>query len=224
MCINVLRIEIKIIKTEELKKTGISTFADVNLETINNAKKLLLKRLDEVMHYDSSLNQTNLSNSQKRMLKSYSNPRYWIDELKPRYRDRHKKKLKEITRKYSENKAIQIRQNIIEKCVIINTSNIELNKTHLKSRKCLVTGVDISMQKESSFLLSHTGLNNLYKTNRILYNKIKKRHLSKHWLNEDLQTEIREIAHNIRDKIRSRRKKQKRLYPKQQLHLFGITA
>ncbi len=233
---NVLRIELKLIKTVELKKIGVSTFADINSQTLNKAKDLLIKRFDEVMHYDDTIDKSKLSNRRKGLIKSYSNPRFWIDEVKPRYRDRHKKRLNEITHNYSENLHLQIRQDIIDKCVIINrltepsrcvainTSNIELNITHLDNRKCLITGIDISMQKEHSFLLSHTGLKHLYKTNRSLYEDIKKKHLSEHWVDVDLDIEIREIAHNIRDTIRCQRTKQERLYPKHQLHLFNIAV
>jgi len=63
MCNDVLRIELKIIKTEELKKIGVSTFADVNHQTLNNAKELLLKRFDEVMHYDSTIDESKLTNN-----------------------------------------------------------------------------------------------------------------------------------------------------------------
>ena len=153
---NVLRIELKIIKTEELKKIGVFTYADVNTHTLNNTQGLLLKRFDEVMHYDYTIDENKLSLSHKRLVKLYSNPRYWIDDVKPKGRDRHKKRLKEITRNYSENLHLQVRQNIIEKCVIINRlsqntncviinpSSIGLNITHLENRICHETGINIS--------------------------------------------------------------------------------
>jgi hypothetical protein len=45
---------------------------------------------------------------------------------------------------------------------------------------------------------------------------------SENWENVDLDTEIREIAHNIRDTIRCQRTKQERLYPKHQKQLFNL--
>lgn len=141
MCEYTLRIELKIIKSEELKKLEIETFADINELTLNKAKDLLLKRFDEVMHYDYTISKKDLSMHQKQSLKNYSNPRYWIVDLNPKHRDRHKKRLKEIILNNSDNLHQQLRQNIIKKCVIINriseipkcviinSSNIELINT-----------------------------------------------------------------------------------------------
>lgn len=207
----VLRIELKITKMEELKNVGIRTFADITTQTLNKATLLLLKRFDEVMHYDYTIKNKMLSNVLKQSLKDYSRPHYWIDEVKSRHRDRHKKRLQQITKNHSDNLHLQIRQNIVEKCVIINrvpkpikcvtinTSTIGLNITHLDKRKCLVTGLNISMQKESSLYLSHTGLKYYYENDLNTYNIIKNKYLSHRWIGCDLDTEIREIAHRIRN-------------------------
>jgi len=119
---NVLRIELKITKIKELNEIGLKTFADVNGTILDKAKQMLLRRFDEVMHYDYSIDKNKLPARYKRLIRAYSNPRFWIDEIKPRYRDRHKKRLNEITRNHSQNIAFQLRQNIIQKCVIINRS------------------------------------------------------------------------------------------------------
>ena len=175
-----LRIEIKILKTEFLKQTGIKTFEDITTNSLNKAKELLLKSFDEVVYYDYTIKKKNLTKRQKQSLINYSNPRYWIYTLKPKYRDRHKKKLLEITRVYSQSLKAKIKEDIIKKCVIINrlsesakcviinTSYIGLNITQKHPtktpKKCLLTGIDISMQKNSN-LLSNTGLKHLEKTN-----------------------------------------------------------
>jgi hypothetical protein len=117
---NLLRVELKIIKTVELKKIGVVTFADINKNTLDKAKQLLLRRFDEVMYYDYTIRKNKLSNHNKIALMKYSNPRYWINYLKPKHRDRHKKRLAEITDNYSDNLHRKIRQDILEKCVIIN--------------------------------------------------------------------------------------------------------
>ena len=161
---NTLRVELKILKTEFLKQVRIRTFEDVTVSTLNNAKELLLKVFDEVVYYDYTIVKKNLTERQKRSLKLYSNPRYWIYDLKPRYRDRPKKKLKDFIQKYSKNLQEEIRQNIIEKCVIINRlseyskcviinrSNIELNVTHKGTikplKKSSITGIVFSSKKE----------------------------------------------------------------------------
>ena len=237
-----LRIELKIIKVEEIKKIGLKTFADINTYTLNKAKDMLLGRFDEVMHYDYSISKKNLSKSQKKYLINYSNPRYWIYDLKPNYRFRHKKRLLEITLNNSQNLHQKIRGEITEKrsiinrlsgnpnCSIINRSYIGLNilqsttqksnrkLTKKQHRKCPVTGIDISMQKEDSFLLSHTGLKQLFKSNRKLFEGIKLRFIYPKYKDANFQTQIKEISHAIRDKHGM----QLRRYPRHQEQLFNI--
>ncbi|NOZ47208.1 MAG: hypothetical protein GXO79_10575 [Chlorobi bacterium] len=161
-----LRIELQIKKTEELKSTGIKTFADVNESTLNKAKDLLLSRFDEVVHYDYTINNKDLTSVQKQLLKNYSNQRYWIIDTKPHHRDRHKKRLQQITLKYSKNLQLQLRHDIIKKCVrinqlsektkcvIINSSSIGLNITQNHTRKtlqkCIITGIPLTYEKEGA--------------------------------------------------------------------------
>ena len=93
---------------------------------------------------------------------------------------------------------------------------------HQNSRICLITGIDISMQRDDSSLLSHTGLYYLHINNKKLFEEIKRKHLTKKWLGSSFSIQIREMAHNIRDSIRTQRNKQKRLYPPYQEQLFNI--
>ena len=175
----VLRIELKIMKIEELKEIGLNTFADVNSITLDKAKQMLLRRLEEVMHYDYTINKKGLTTVQKQLLKSYSNPRYWINDLKPQHRHRHKKRLQQITLNYSENLHQQLRQDIIQKCVIINrlsesskcviinTSSIGLNITQSTSsktyKKCSITGLPLTHEKGVAKYIRTSTLNYLRK-------------------------------------------------------------
>ncbi len=117
---NTLRIELKYKKMHEVKKLGIVTFADINISTLNNAKQELLRRFDEVVYYDYTIDKKSQTVNVKRLLTKYSNPRYWFVTLKSNQRDRPKKRLKKIINEYSENLHSQIRKEIINKCVIIN--------------------------------------------------------------------------------------------------------
>ncbi len=229
-----LRIELKVIKTEDIKCTSIKTFADINECSLNKAKELLLKRFNDVVYYDSTILKKQLTKRQRYTLNKYSNSRYWIDQLKPKNRDYNKSQLKKYIIKYSNNLHLKIVQDIIVKFGIINrlsvnhkfgtinSSNIELIITNKQDRICSVTGLDISMQKEGSYSLSHTGLRYLYRTDMKKYNDIKQQHLTKKWGNSNFNTEIEMIAHNIRDVIRNKKVKQKRLYPVCQQLLFNI--
>jgi hypothetical protein len=246
---DVLRVELKIMKMIELEHLGINTFADINQATLQKAETLLLKRFDEVMHYDYTIDKNKVSKLKLEQLKSYSNPRFWIEDLKPNHRDRHKKNLKAITLQFSKNLHQQIRTDILQKCVtinrviqnpncgIINRSSIRINTTQkpLKkaiknkqnieiknSRFCKITGLDISMQKEDSFLLSHTGLRYYFETDKKVFEQIKNQYLPKLWVNSDFETIIREIAHNVRTHRYNQNNKQDRIYPSLQSNFLGV--
>ncbi|WNH10494.1 hypothetical protein [Thalassobellus suaedae] len=114
-----LRIELKFNKMRELKSIGIVTLADINQITLKEAFKLFLKRFDEIIYYDKTIYLEGLTKSQIASLERYSNPRYWIDELKPNHRHRHKENLNKIILKNSKNLHQIIRTEIIKKCSII---------------------------------------------------------------------------------------------------------
>jgi len=183
-----LRIELKINKTKELKKVGIKTFADVNSNTLNKAKELLLRRFDEVMHYDYTINKKALTNREKQLLKSYSSPRYWIIDLKSNHRDRHKKNLQKIIQKHSKNLHQQLRDDISKKCVIINrlsesakcvintSSSIELNITLNtllnNNKKCEITGLALTHEKQDAKYIRTSTLNYLHKYDKNTFSEV----------------------------------------------------
>ncbi|RZL69051.1 MAG: hypothetical protein EOO93_02680 [Pedobacter sp.] len=113
---NIFRAEIKILKTEEikLKKVGMVTLGDINELTLKKALDMLIMRFDEVVYYDYTINPEQLKDKDKLYLNHYSNPRYWIYEVKPHHRDRPKKHLKTIIENHSENLSGQIRQLMIK--------------------------------------------------------------------------------------------------------------
>lgn len=100
---------------------------------------------------------------------------------------------------------------------LINLENVTQSQNN---NFCLITGLDISMQKEGSFLLSHTGLKYYYAHNRKLFDEVKNKYLSVKWFYTDTETQIKEIAHNIRNKVSNTRIKQQKLYTQQQTNLL----
>lgn len=94
---HVLRIEVKIIRSMELKKMGIQSFYDIKGTTMNTARESLLNHFREVVHYDYTINTNSLSLNDTFSIKNYSNINFWLNDLKPNHRDRHKKKLSKIT-------------------------------------------------------------------------------------------------------------------------------
>ena len=77
------------------------------------------------------------------------------------------------------------------------------------------------MQKEDSILLSHTGLKYYYKTDRKVFEQIKRTYLTKQWIESDFETQIKEIAHNIRNAKSNQNNKQNRIYQHQQVNLLS---
>ncbi|MCG8769619.1 hypothetical protein [Tenacibaculum finnmarkense] len=67
-------------------------------------------------------------------------------------------------------------------------------------RICIITGVNISTQKEDSFLLSHTGIKHLLKTDFSQFEKIRNKFIYPKFRFSDIEIQIKEIAHSIRDK------------------------
>lgn len=95
-------------------------------------------------------------------------------------------------------------------------------KKIIKFKKCIVTGLDISMQKKYSIMLSHTGLKHYHRTDEKIFNELKQKYLSKKWMNTSFNKQIIEIAHGIRHKRCNAQKQQILLYSHHQKQLFNI--
>ena len=117
---NVLRFELKYFKMLEIHKLGVFTLNDLTGINFIKIFNLLLKRFDEIVYFDKTIIENTLSKNEKTMFKNYSNLSYWIDDLKPNHRHRHKKRLKELIEKKSMNLHLKIKNELIKKCVIIN--------------------------------------------------------------------------------------------------------
>lgn len=231
-----LRIEVACKKSIEFAETGIKTFENVNKHTLKKGLQLILKRFDEVVYYDNTINTKGLNKRQKTTLLNYQNMNYWFDTLKPNKRDSHKKNLQNFINQNSTNLHAQIRKKILQTRVIkdrlyktqtrvikdtlYKESDLTQNTTQNYGKKCTITGIDISMQKESSLLLSHTGLKHYLKNNKKVFDEVASLYLSNKWVNDSTTIQIKEIAHNIRNKHNNRILKQSRLYPTQQTQLF----
>jgi hypothetical protein len=103
------------------------------------------------------------------------------------------------------NKSIKINSIKSDESVTLKREALET-----KTTLCQVTGFNISMQKDSSILISHTGLKYYYKTDRKVFEQIKRTYLTKQWIESDFETQIKEITHNIRTIKSIQNNKQKR--------------
>lgn len=229
----IMRFEIKFTVMEKLNKLGIYTLEDLLNFNFSRFKTIILKEWDKVFLFDSSLLDV------KGFNQKYCNPIYWKELLKRESHSayyKHRDKLNKITLKNSNNLKVIIKEIMSNKIDHLTNMGIYFERLPIISipipcvndkidkRICVVTGINISMQKEDSYLLSHKGLKQLFATDRKKYDEIKKKHLTPKWMDADFNTEIREIAHNIRNTKNNLNLKQKRLYPPNQIQMFTINC
>lgn len=223
----ILRIEKKYSKNTDLHNLGIYTMEDLIKYGLNNFKHMLLEMWNNVLYYDKEV----LKNHPNKY--KYNSVDYW-QSLTTNERKNEKKTLKKL---YNNENSIKSKiSNLISKKVdLLNCELFQINPLYIElkqnnpttetkdqnQRVCLVTGLNISMQKEESILLSHTGLKYYYKTDKKIYNEIKRKYLSDKWKNSSFDIEIKEIAHNIRNQRSNREKRQKFIYPVEQNNLLS---
>lgn len=244
MAYHVLRVELKYVKMHDLKAIGIRTLGDLNEQTLNKAQELLVQKFEEVMAYDDTIRKSELNKVQQAKLKDFERPKYWLKELKPNRRDKQKKLLRDIIAKHSDNRQRQIVEIIAGKGVIFNrvgqdsesvinnTSIIGLTNTQNRGlqtcsktrRFCIITGVDISMQKGEGIMLTYVGAKYYFLNEPEVFVRLKQGYLTSYWDNADTETQLKELAHNIRTIKKNQVLKNKRRYPASQQRLFDIDA
>ena len=228
----ILRFEIKYKKMERVNNLGIYTLNDILNKGFGIFKNELLTEWQNILFYDTTI----VSNSMR--LTNYKNPLYWSDLVnKPTKSNyyKHRGFLKDLTIKFSENRH-QILTEIMNQKIdyldnrgasfdplIIKSIHTPLLKTidAINDTFCKVTKVNISMQKDSSLLLSHTGLKYYFRTDKKIFEQIKRRYLSKRWYNSDFETQIKEIAHNIRNHRSNQNIKRTKIYQSKQFNLLS---
>ncbi|MFA9188601.1 hypothetical protein [Flavobacterium magnesitis] len=228
----IMRFEIKYKKMERVNNLGIYTLNDILNKGFGIFKNELLTEWQNILFYDTTI----VSNSIR--LTNYKNPIYWSDLVnKPTKSNyyKHRGILKDLTNKFSENRHQTLTEIMTQKIdyldnrgasfdpLIIKSIHTPLLKTidAINDTFCKVTKVNISMQKDSSLLLSHTGLKYYCKTDKKIFEQIKRRYLSKRWYNSDFETQIKEIAHNIRNHRSNQNIKQTKIYQSKQFNLLS---
>ena len=201
----ILRFEIKFCKMEKLNKIGIFTLHDLMQKGFITHKKELLNQWDNILYFDESINANTLQ------LKDFKNPDYWSrlieNDKKERFK-KHRQQLRELNQNSTGNTHQLIRTLLNDKydelCqnTQIDTLCIRSNKV---DRMCLITGFNISMQKEQSRLLSHTGIKHYKEHHYKMYQQLEHKYLPKRWMNESIETRIKEIAHTIRNRFYCKR-------------------
>lgn len=233
----IMRFEIKYTKMQKLNEKGIFSLQDLINYGLQNFKDTVLKEWQNVLFYDNTIQIDPLSSRSKKALLQYSNPNYWTGLLANNQTKNftyHKNKLKKIVSKNSKKIQDLTAETIGKKIDFLNSKTIQIDPLTIMSKRivfnddndtkkhiCKVTGFNISMQKENSILLSHTGLKYYYNTDKRIFEQIKRRYLSKIWFKSNFEIQIKEIAHNIRNTNSNLRIKQKRIYQPQQINILN---
>ena len=200
-----MRIEVKQCNWSEYRKQGIYTLQDF----IDVDKKIfvesLIYRWSEVVFYDP-MNQVH------QRWNKYSNVNFWreLQQKSNTTYSKHFKNLKEINNRNEVNIQDEISFLILEKVAQLTTNKLLKEgfiNSKFNAKRCLLTGIDISNQRKDSFLLSHNGLYNLYNFNQEDFQRIRGKYLSRNWFNSEVKIQIKEIAHNIRNRYFMQQKK-----------------
>ena len=204
---HIMRVEKKWRKMIELNNKGIYTLDHLINYGLINFKNDLLKLWDNVLYCDFSLvENTKFENK-------YTNDNWW-DRLNYDQLKYHRNNLNKIIKKNTDNIKNIISKLISSKVDILNVKTSDINPLYIGLKKgiddilnqdknrrfCMITGLNISMQKGNSFLLSHTGLKYYFKTDKKVFLEVKRKYLSRKWLEANQKIQIKEIAHNIRNK------------------------
>jgi hypothetical protein len=196
----VLRIEIKETNLRHHRAQGIYTLQDFIQSDKRPIVESLINKWDEVVYYD------NTSNNQDRW-NQYNNINFWRELSTQKSRTsyfRHRKSLRKLNESTGQN--IQDKISHLIKVKIQELQRVTFSEFKSSSKFCKITGVDISMQRKDSFLLSHTGLMHLINNDIKEFERIKRKYLLPHWNNKPLKKQIKEIAHNIRNRFNLRTK------------------
>lgn len=234
---NLFRFEVKSKRSKYYNKFGIVTLYDLlNKNVYNRLSDELIKEWENVLVLDKI---TAFSNQNK--VSKYLSSDFWENALQGHRNSftHHKKRYYHLLENNPANIYNSIRELIIQKvdqlkkgCAISPTfEGVQVVQFHqyirgeyaqlpTNERKCTITGLNINMQKDDSHLLSHSGLKYYYENDRTIFDKVKTMFLSDRWRNMDFQLQIKEIAHNIRNRMNNLKLKQNRLYPSDQIQMI----
>ena len=253
---NTLRFEIKFLKMEVLNKMGIKTTADLcKREIFEQFKRLLLEEFNEVYFYDYTTEIHQMKPINQISFKDYRNPNFW-KSLNRKDKYYHKKRFNQLTLEYSRDLKGKISKIISEKTDQLTAKSLDIltdilapektvnfrqinhsyigvkrpNITTENNRVCLVTGLNISMQKKTSKYLCSTGLIYYLENEPDIYKRLKDKYLTAEKRGSELRKQIYYIAHNIRNtktnvehnKRNNRQRFEQRNYPKHQLQFSFI--
>jgi len=239
--INTFRFEIKSDQSKYINKLGIFTLNDLlKVDVYERFSDKLILEFKDVLLLNDDDDDSNLTLKEQSKFREYLHPNFWYrikQDNKRNTFNKEKTKYYKLLHKTGNYLKKQLEKIIFDKLEYLKSGAVSTPQLNIKSSAvssiiysgigtqykntiCKVTGLDISMQKDDSILLSHSGLRFYYDKNNIVFEQIKKRYLSKRWSSSDFETQIKEIAHNIRNKNSNQSVKQNRIYQPEQVNMF----
>lgn len=230
------------------KELNVITANDLlNIEVYYKMSEVLIKEFRKVLILDCATNFDVLNPREQKKLTEYLNPLTWykIENQSRNSFSKNKIKYYNLINKVDNNLKSQLEKIIFDKLETLKEGAIsttsqkvkegavstiyingictpkQIETDEVKNTICRITGINIEMQKKESVLLSHTGLRYYYQTDKKIFEQIKRRYLSKRWFNSDFETQIKEIAHNIRNSVNNQKIKQQRIYNPIQLNILA---
>jgi hypothetical protein len=246
--INTFRFEVKSKKSRYINQLGIYTANDlINPKVYLTLVESLIYEFEKVLILDCATNFKSLTSKEQNKIAKYNNPMEWYrinSSLNRNSFSKNKTTYYKLINKVPNNLKSQLRQIIFDKLELLKKGAYSQHKNQIKKGAisqlynkgictykstvidktktsiCKITGLNISMQKDNSILLSHSGLRYYFKNDKKIFEQIKRKYLSKTWTKADFETQIKEIAHNIRNTKSNKGIKQNRLYQPQQINFL----
>ena len=223
---NTFRFEVKTKQFKNIATYGINTATDLlNLETYNRLGQSLLNEWGNVLQINLTPDLKGLKSDEVQFTEDAKNFGFWCEMIQPKYRNkfgRYKEKYYKILHG-KNNLHAQIKGQIIDKLIYLSSGanstqrtptnrekdqngnntpmliNLEFAPPQQNNRVCLVTKLNISMQKKGSKFLSFSGLKFYYETNPKIYDELTEKYLTDEKRDTDLNTQFYYLAHNVRN-------------------------
>ena len=219
---NTLRFEVKTKQAKCIKKHGIYNANDLlKLETYNALQQSLLDEWEQMLLVNFETNLSHLETDEVEFIKKCETMDFWKDLKILKHRNTfslNKEKYYNILGT-KNNLQTQIKLQIIDKLfdfskcadstqkTPMNREKLRLEKTssplinleYAHLNKCLVTKLDISMQKNGSKFLCIGGLKYYKENSPEVYSNLEKKYLSDKMQFKSLEEQMYYMAHNIRN-------------------------
>jgi len=224
---NILRVEVKYLKMQKLFPDGLKWSDLTKIDTWSYLGNIIRNKFNDIIYYDPSIDLKQVPAEERTVIEKGHNPIFWENQTGPHV-SRRRKQYQNLIKKHGKmfNNFSELLEQEIKEVVksyhysdagyknIISSDFDEVVKsspllysnfspltenTSSTGTFCMVTGIDISMQKQGSKFLCISGLRWLFMTDRERYNELKSERLSEKWSAENLSVQFREICHSIRN-------------------------